>query len=308
MKLINPEVRIENTSKCNAHCAYCPREKMTRPKVTMPMGHFKKMVNQAKELGAETISIFGYGEPLMDKALADKVEYCTHQGLDTFITTNGSLLFGDETMALLTAGLKHIRFSVHGFYGEYNQIHKRLDYNLVIRNIFNFVAMNKKFGNCKISVTVIPQSTLKLKTIVEFWEPYCEWLEIWKPHNWTDGRSYRKIERKKKTCNRPFTGPVQINADGKMMVCCFDYDAKLTVGDTHEESIENILKGEKYNAIRRKHESGDLKGLICESCDQLNEEEVSPLLYSSRDSNMEIGRTSSTKFKLKEIPNGINSD
>ena len=33
----------------------------------MPMEHFRDLVIQAKCHGAETISIFGYGEPLCDK-------------------------------------------------------------------------------------------------------------------------------------------------------------------------------------------------------------------------------------------------
>ena len=299
MKLINSEVRIENTNMCNAHCSFCPREKLTRPRAVMKASHFKKLVDEAKALGAETITIFGYGEPLMDKKLPEKVQYCTDQGLDTFVTTNASLLFADEAYDLLNAGLSHIRFSVHGFYGEYNKIHKGLDYSLVIRNIFNFLAINKGF-KCKVSVIVIPQDIMKIKEIREFWEPYCTWLEIWQPHNWTDGRSYRKLNRKKKTCNRPLNGPVQINADGKMMVCCFDFNATLTVGDTYKNTIEEILKGDEFNLIRKKHESGNLEGLICEKCDQLNIEEENPLLYSSRDKDREINKTSSTKFKLED--------
>ena len=301
MKLINTEVRIENTNFCNAHCMYCPRERLTRRQCTMPLDHFKKVVDEAKSLGAELISIFGFGEPFMDKGLKDKIQYCTDLGLDTFITTNASLLFADQAYDIINAGLKHIRFSMHGFYKEYNRIHRGLDFDTVIRNVFNFLAVRKSLkSNIKVSVSVIPQKP-DIDKIRLFWEPYCTWLEIWRPHNWTDGEAFRQVKRKKKSCGRPFNGPVQINADGRVMVCCFDFDAKLTVGDTYGESIESILKGDKFNAIRRKHESGDLSGLICESCDQLNEEEVSPLLYSNRDPDMEIGKTSSSKFKLKEI-------
>jgi hypothetical protein len=137
--------------------------------------------------------------------------------------------------------------------------------------------------------------------IKNFWEPMVDWLEIWKPHNWTDGRKYRNVVKKKTTCGRPINGPVQIQSDGKMIVCCFDYNGVLEVGDTNLYSIAYILKGEKFNAIRKAHKKGELEGLICESCDQLNEYKESPLLYSSRDSSRDVGCTSSIKFKLKEI-------
>ena len=299
MQLINPEVRIENTNLCNAKCTICPREKMTRPLATMPQEHFEDIVDQAKDLGAETISVFGYGEPLIDPQVTEKVRYCTDHGLDTFITTNGSLLTLDKAKPLLEAGLKHIRFSVHGLFNEdYEKVHGGLSFLETIRNISNFRALNTfRNGNCcKVSVSVIPTVGEDIEAIKQAWQRI-DYLEIWKPHNWTDGRSYRKLEKKKKTCGRAANGPIQINADGKVMVCCFDYDAKLTVGDTYKDSLEQIIKGKAYNRIRDKHLSGDLSGLVCEYCDQLNEGDE-PLLYSSRDPECKTNTTSSTKFNI----------
>ena len=156
-------------------------------------------------------------------------------------------------------------------------------------------------GSCKASVSVIPMHGESVEQIRNFWEPMVDWLEIWKPHNWTTGRDYRKVINRKKSCGRPFNGPVQIQSDGRMIVCCFDYNGVLEVGNTNVHSIAHILKSDKFNRIRKKHKKGDLTGLICEHCDQLNEYEESPLLYSSRDHSREVGYTSSIKFKLKEI-------
>jgi hypothetical protein len=83
-----------------------------------------------------------------------------------------------------------------------------------------------------------------------------------------------------------------------MMVCCFDFDSQLTIGDTYKDSIKDILLGTPMQIIQAAHSDGDLGGLICSGCDQLNEEEESPLLYSNRDKELRVGRTSVTKFKL----------
>jgi len=195
-KIINPEVRIESTSHCNFHCIICPRDELTRPRTTMPLEHFKKLVREAKELGAELISIFGFGEPLMDRGLAEKVQFCTDLGLDTFITTNGSLLNVEEAHALLNAGLSHLRFSCHGT-KNYSKVHRGGEYSTTIRNIQNFIAINRvKYNHaCKISVSVIPMFDEDTETIKNMWEPYVDWLEIWRPHNWTDGKKYRDVEK-----------------------------------------------------------------------------------------------------------------
>lgn len=301
MKLINPEIRIENTNRCNANCTICPREKMIRKKCTMGFGRFRSLVMQGLNRFAETISIFGYGEPLVDDDLVRKVAYCDFMGLETFITTNASLLSVSKTNKLLNAGLSHIRFSVHGHGKNYEVVHKGLNWQVTLRNIINFIHINKKKYNsqCKVGVTVIPMNDENIEMIKVFWEPKVDYLEIWRPHNWTTGRTYRKTEKKLQSCGRPFTGPVQIQADGKMIVCCFDFNGKLEVGDTYKNTIEEILKGDKFNRIRNKHKAGDFRGLICDSCDQLNIEEESSLIYSSRGLN--IGETSSTKFKIEEI-------
>lgn len=273
---------------------------MTRKKIVMPDYQFDFLVDQAKGLGATTISIFGYGEPLMDKDIVRKVQYCTDRDLDTFITTNGSLLKIELANSLLNAGLKHIRFSVHGLFDEYEAVHKGLKFATTQRNISNFKAISdmRHRGQCRVSISVIPLNGEDIENLKLAWKGYE--LEVWKPHNWSDGRNLRDLTKKrKKTCGRPHSGPVQINADGNMMVCCFDYDAKMIVGNTYKDSIEDILKGIRFNAIRRKHETSDLKYLPCETCDQLNIGD-SPLLYSTVDPTCQIGKTSSTKFKLKE--------
>lgn len=301
MRLKNPEVRIETTTHCNANCTICPRDKFTRIKTTMPYSHFRKLVKQAVDLDAKLISLFGYGEPLMDGGLVDKIALCTLNGLDTFITTNGSMLSESRAHSLLSAGLKKIRFSVHGMEENYEKVHRGLKWRKVFGNISKFCAINEVdyLGRCRTAVSVIPMHNECPYLFRYLWENKVDELEIWRPHNWGDSKDYRVQNEKKRTCGRPFNGPIQINADGTMMVCCFDYNGVLTVGDTYKNTIEEILKGEPFNKIRWLHENDLHRGTLCEHCDQRNIEEQSPLLYSNVDPSCSVGRTSSTKFKLE---------
>jgi len=284
----------------------CPREKLTRPVVTMGMKHFRNLVTQAKDLGAELISPFGYGEPLMDKTIAEKIQFCTDLELDTFITSNGGLMTVQKAHDLLHAGLKHIRFSVHGFGANYETVHRKLSFRDTLVNIVNFLKVNdvKFYHSCTVDITAIPMHNEPIEDFINFWKPSLgkdvDHLEIWKPHNWTNGRGYRGVVPKKKTCGRPFNGPVQIQADGKMIVCCFDYDGALEVGDTYKDKIKDILKSHEFNLVRMAHRTGKLHHYICAECDQLNIETENPLLYSTVDKSCEIGVTSSAKIKLKE--------
>lgn len=303
MKLKSRELRLENTNFCNAFCVTCPRDKMTREKTVMPLSLFYSLVDQGKELGAETISIFGYGEPLLDVSVPHRVAYCSHLGLETFVTTNGALLDVNVATSLLNAELTHIRFSVHGLYPkEFEAVHRGLKYVEVIRNIFNFIAMNnKKYDHaCIVSVTAIPMHNESIRDFVRMWKPTVDYLEIWSPHNWCETKDYRKVERKKTTCGRPDSGPVQVQADGKVIPCCFLTDGEIVLGDTNKDSIKDIILGEPFEELRERHRTGDLTGLPCENCDQLNEYTAanSPLLYSNRDRAKRLNCTSSTKYSL----------
>jgi len=301
MKLINPEVRIENTNFCNANCIICPRDQMTRKKVTMSNRHFNILVEQAIELGAKTISIFGYGEPLMDRGIINKVAYCTKRGLDTFITTNASLLGVETQTLLLKAGLKKIRFSFHGVHKNYDKVHKGLRFDDSVRNFTNFVSKNRvRFGGqCKVAMTVIPMNGESIEEIRKYWEYGVDELEIWQPHGWGSPEFRGITKERKKTCGRPHVGPVQIQADGKVIPCCFLTDGEIILGDTRKNTIKEILKGDAYKKLRKQHSAGNLKGLPCDVCDQLNIGD-NPLLYSNVDSSCSIGKTSSTKFNLEE--------
>ena len=297
--LINSEARIETTNLCNANCIMCPREKMTRLRTIMPIEHFKDLVAQCSDLGATLISPFGFGEPLMDPDIAKKIAFCSKMGLKTFITTNASLLNLEMTRKLLDAGLGHIRFSAHGTYNNYEKVHKGLSFNTFKRNVFNFLKVRRDLP-CKADVTIMPMNGESVKDILNFWENRVDDIEIWEPHQWCNKGNYRKETKKKlKTCGRVFSGPIQIQADGKVIPCCFLTDAEIVLGDTYSNSLEEILKGEPYEQLREKHKTGNLNGLPCKECDQRYILDESPLLYSTIDPECNINKTSSTKFKLE---------
>ena len=166
MQIRSQELRIETTSKCNAHCVICPREKMTRPITTMSMDHFKYLVTQAHDLGVKTISLFGHGEPLLDEAIAEKIAYCFAAGFDTFLTTNASLLNETASYELLRSGLSHIRFSAHGISESYEKVHRGLKWNRLVENFNNFLrTMRLMESRCKVSVSVIPMNGERIEDI-----------------------------------------------------------------------------------------------------------------------------------------------
>ena len=247
MKLINPEVRIETTNYCNAQCVMCNHSQMDRSIGVMMNEVVFKLIKQAIDLGATLITPFGFGEPLMDKDLVTKIQYCTAYGLDSFITTNASLCYENRVKALYDAGLTHIRFSVHGLNRiDYEDVQLGLDWKQTIINIYRAIQIrDADHYDTKISLTVIPMRVEHLYSIRKFWENCSDYLEIWQPHNWSCVKDYRpKTKARRKTCGRLEKGPVQIQWDGTVIPCCFLTDSEIILGNTHEQTVEQILKGE----------------------------------------------------------------
>jgi len=139
----------------------------------------------------------------------------------------------------------------------------------------------------------------KVEDIKKHWEKHVDHLEIWRPHGWGGKCRYRKeTERKLKTCGRLHNGPLQVQADGDVIPCCFLTDAEIVLGNTYKDKIVDILRGNLYSELQKRHETGNLSGLPCDKCDQRYILDYNPLLYSDRDKGLNINRTSITKFKL----------
>jgi MoaA/NifB/PqqE/SkfB family radical SAM enzyme len=274
---------------------------MTRIKGTMELEVFKDIVSQGKELGIRNVALFGFGEPLLDKNLNDKIAYCKELRLKTFITTNASLLGVRRANELLKTGLDGIRFSVHGLFLGYEKVHVGFKFDGIVRNIINFLLINKiKFDNrCKTSIVSIPMNKESVKDIRRFWErTQIDTIDIWEPHNWGAVKKYRKSTKPRLlTCGRPERGPVQIQQDLKVIPCCFLTNGELILGDLGKQSLREVLMGEPYQDLTQRHKLGELKGLPCDKCDQRYVPKKSPLLYST-DKSFGVNKTSSTRFNL----------
>jgi len=140
------------------------------------------------------------------------------------------------------------------------------------------------------------------KDWIKFWEKKVDLIEVWRPHNWVDAKKYRCVQQEKSiTCGRPAKGPLQIQVDGTINMCCFDYDGKLTIGDLKTQTLEEIFLSDAFNRIKDCHESGEFKdrGLICENCDQRNTVKDDVAIYNSKfDIKERVNMVSTTYEKI----------
>ena len=286
MRLRHPEVRFEVTDHCNAHCVMCPREKHDRAHGVMSDEAFRRSLDEVAALGAQQVVLTGFGEPTLDPNLEGKIEHAKSRGLRTYIITNGSALTERRARGLLEAGLDEMRVSFYGMsQATYGAVMRGLNFERTRDNLLRFLEIRAATGaRCRVQLSylVLPENAGDVDLFRDFWEPRVDFLEIWRPHNFGDGRDYRARTEHKRTCGRPANGPLQIQWDGTVVPCCYDFNNRIKLGNAFEQPVPEILAGERYEELRRAHAAGDFARFpYCDQCDQLLER-PDALVYSNR--------------------------
>lgn len=302
----NNEIRFEPSTRCNYNCLICCHGRLTRKKETMGLDTFKvlldKIIHQTDQYKVCTFS--GFGEPLLDKTLLKKIAYARMKGLEVLMLTNASLLGLGIFRKLEDLGVHSVRVSFYGNSpGVYNKIHGIASHGTFkrVRGLLDEICRIKK--RTKLLLTFNVERYVNEHHVdewVAYWKDKADLLEVWRPHNWACGKQYRKIQKSRvKTCGRPFKGPLQVQVDGTVNMCCFDFDGKLTLGDLKSQSLEDIFKSRLFDKIVRCHKTGDFRnsGLICENCDQRNTDKSDVMIYNSKFNIAERVKKVSTTYQ-----------
>jgi MoaA/NifB/PqqE/SkfB family radical SAM enzyme len=289
-RLQHTEVRYETTDHCNATCIMCPRDKHEhgREHGIMDQAKYERSIDEVAVLGAKKVVLTGFGEPMLDKRLEQKIAYAKSKGLSTYFITNASALTPVRSQKLLNAGLDEMRVSFYGMRPEtYNAVMQGLDFERTKKGVLEFLRLRDEMGK----KTRVQMSYLELKenasdtgAFREFWEPRVNAIEIWKPHNFGDGRDYRtRLDDSAKTsCGRPENGPLQIQWNGEVIPCCYDYNNQIILGNAFETPVLELLNGPKYRLLRYAHRMKKF-GMFpyCDQCDQLLPH-ADALVYTNR--------------------------
>lgn len=292
------EVRIETATSCNYNCIMCPREIMTRTKQVMSMEVFLQMLEKLKShRHIELITFAGFGESFLDNTLLEKILEVKSRGYKVHLITTGVTLNQTSIDILCIVEVEELRFSFYATTKEvYKQVHGSDSFDKVLANIKE-VLRRPKTERPKVILEFIEveENKHQLKEWREYWKDKADVIEAWKPHNWaTPCLTYRVLDRKnRRTCGRPFSGPYQIQVDGTMNVCCFDFDNQLKIGNLLKQTLKDILTNDPMLRIQEAHIANDYKGLVCDHCDQLQEHDDVCIFSSIMNQKERVLRTSS---------------
>src|SRR3954463_15263741 len=252
-------VQIGSTNICNAKCVFCPRDEMQRRQGIMTVELFRKIVDECAELGITHVRMHNYGEAFMDRKLVEKVRYAKERGIqEVGMISNGSLITENVARGMIDAGLDAINISVDASGKEvFESTRLGLKYDKVIANIERIVRLRAESGRKrpKLILSFVRQNnSVDEQAFIEHWRRIADKIHITDLHNW--GGTLNQESDVNYPCYRPWL-TFTVLWDGRVSLCCADFDGRTVLGDLNTATIKDIWNAEPYRKVRQSHlESG----------------------------------------------------
>ena len=140
----------------------CDIPKMVKNSKELPFSAVKNMIDDAKQLGFEEISMTGC-EPLLRKDIFKIIKYANEKNIRTSLCTNGTLIIKNVAKKLALAGLSNASISLEGPKEVHDKIRGKGSFDKVIRAI-KFLKEERIAIN--IATVIIKQNYLYITDVV----------------------------------------------------------------------------------------------------------------------------------------------
>lgn len=246
-------LKIELTNYCDGNCVFCSNS-LNKPKGYMDIEMFKKIIDDFPEV--KKISPQWFGESSLHPNFYEALKYAKDKGKIMHFYTNGHSIDPDK---LSEIGIDHVLFSIEADNKElYENMRRGLKWDAVYGNIMRFYELK---GKTKVSVrmTVTKENRDRIKEIEMFWEKRVKNVTLFNEHS-----VCREVEghyKKIKSCKKPYE-VMMIGWNGDYIMCCTDYNRKITLGNAKDGARKAWDAGAK---IREQVAKGKMLD-ICKEC------------------------------------------
>jgi hypothetical protein len=262
-------------------------------------------MDQGYKLGVKGVGVCGFGDPLMDNELEQKMRYAkeTYPHIKQATITTGHLLSG-KMLDIVCKYFDVVKISNYGFSKEtYESIHRGvLKYEKIKNNLDEYLLRQDRPYTI-MTFLDLPENHHEMEVWKKYYEPICDRIDIWKPHDWpnktretgwhiNNETTYIKDDKIQlcRLVKNPLSGVV-IHCNGMVGICGWDHNRQLLIGNLYEKNLIEIIKGTEIKRIQKIHQEGTVMNsdLICKNCDQITNRNEA-LIYSN--GNMQIGKKS----------------
>lgn len=299
---------IETTNACNMRCEMCPRTTMMTRKIeTLDQETFEKIIDQITPFSDEqwkawesfveakygiapndmsenhfflyiipkVIQLHGYGDPLLDRKIVDRVKALTEKGFMTYFSCNPANIDIERNLEAFESGLTYIKYSIETVDDD---LHKKIrgkasDFSESYKKILKLLE-EKKRRNYKTEIVITMLDLHRFDQQEEF-------EKLQKAFRKVDAYVYLKSQDQQwylnrdectksihwsEFCQHPWVS-MTIKSNGEVAMCMEDFNNEIILGDAKKESLYDIWNGEKYFQFRNDHFNVQ-PGIKCtEQCD-----------------------------------------
>jgi len=278
-------ILIEITNACNLRCKMCYNPQMKRKKGFISEKLYKRVINQAAELGVDNAGLYTTGESFLHPKIFEFIKYAKDKGIKyVYITTNGQAFNNDNIEKIFTSGLDSIKFSVDAgdkksyesfksaSWDKLIDIMKKIkkmrdEKNSHLRIFASFVVMpdnfndltgyNNVFRNLVDEIKYTPIANqgsqvniehTQLKAVSSLFSDLIAPKEEWSPCSFLWNRFI-------------------VTHEGYLTICCVDFENQLIYGDLNKQSLIDCWNNKKIKEFREIHKMKEFTKLpMCYNC------------------------------------------
>jgi hypothetical protein len=264
-------IGMELTNHCNLECVMCPQPQQTRDLGLMKEEFFRKVIDEVRTK-SEFIYLYGMGESLLHPKFFEMADYAVAANLSTALSTNLSFLNEERSYKLLKSGIDFITLALDGATKEtYESIRVGGEFEKNLDQAKSFLRMKNELGSkCSVDVQFIEMDENKTQTNLVselFTKEEKAAINMFRVKPVFDSPSIvQDIIKHKRPCYFLWS-TMDITWDGKVDMCCMDYDAKVILGDLNANSVYDVWNGEEMADLRDKHKKLNYESMpICDKC------------------------------------------
>lgn len=279
MMLASSVIEINNT--CNIDCLMCKTSLSTRKKGMMPKELLELSVAKIVELGGRNVELHTIGDPLANPRLGDVLAVLRSRSVRTGLLTNG-LLLGRyvDVLAEYVDVCSVLSVSIDGATKQtYERIRAGGNWEQLLAQLE--LAREKlvpKGYRLRVAICVSRDNVGEIGQWVERFRPYVKRPyfdmlfgivnslspdnEYFEATNLFPAHTYVNAP-----CSQVSQPVGHTLIDGRVTVCCRDYDGSLVIGDVQQDSLAAIFKSKAMKAMQDAHAARDLSAYpLCATC------------------------------------------
>lgn len=265
------KIYLEITNNCNLNCNFCTKNK--RESKFMSYQEFTFILDKIKPY-TKYLYFHILGEPLLHPKINEFIDYASLY-FKVNITTNGYLINN-----IKSKNIRQLNISLHSFNESY-----KVSLDEYLNNIFEMVETLR--DNTYISFRIWTSSPYKKEIIKKINEQYHTNIDEANIKNNTtisdnifisthetfiwpnDSHEYHK----EGTCYA-LKDHLGILVDGRVVPCCLDADGVINLGNIFNDSLDEIIKSERYQQMFNSFQNNKKCEELCQKCSFINKKTV----------------------------------